>query len=104
MARPPAMGRLAVAKAPLQRGGRLRPGPCKGRSPARAAAHKGWPPVGAAAARGHDRLRPARKGLPPVAWPQGVAARNTPARGSRLRPTHKGLRPRRACKGATARG
>ncbi|RZS14146.1 hypothetical protein BHM03_00045808 [Ensete ventricosum] len=62
MARPPARGRPTVAKARLQRGGRLRPGPLQG-----------------VATRGHDRLRPAREGLP-AARPQGPTARGVPAR------------------------
>ncbi|RWW50820.1 hypothetical protein BHE74_00042880 [Ensete ventricosum] len=123
MARPPARGRLAAAKAPLQRGGWLRPGPLqgeaarghdrlqprppckgaagcgqapdKGRLPAGVAAHKGQPPAGATAARGHDRLPPGCKGRSPVARSQGAAARGAPARGDC---------PRRACKGAAANG
>ncbi|RWW61280.1 hypothetical protein BHE74_00031669 [Ensete ventricosum] len=49
--------------------------PCKGWPSVAAAARKGRSPAGAAAARGHDQLQPARKGLSPVArlrcQPQG---------------------------------
>ncbi|RWV79866.1 hypothetical protein GW17_00058940, partial [Ensete ventricosum] len=68
MARPPTRGRPDAAKDPLQWGGRLRP------------------PVEAAAARGHDWLRPARKGRRarkgwlPVASTQGPAARGQATR------------------------
>ncbi|RRT55904.1 hypothetical protein B296_00019506 [Ensete ventricosum] len=46
-------GQPIAAKAPLQGGGRLRPGPLQ-----RAAASRGSSPQGAAT-RGHGRLRPA---------------------------------------------
>ncbi|RWW04636.1 hypothetical protein GW17_00032125 [Ensete ventricosum] len=70
-----------------------------------------WPPaqratscgqlVGAIAARGHGCLQHGarkgdwlqggtRKGRPPTACPQGVAANSMPARGSRQRPARKG--------------
>ncbi|RZS20431.1 hypothetical protein BHM03_00052945 [Ensete ventricosum] len=68
MARPPTRGRPTTAKAPLQRGGRLRLGPLQG-----ATAHEGSSPQGVATRR-YDRLRPARKGLPPTAKPQGAIA------------------------------
>ncbi|RWV78113.1 hypothetical protein GW17_00060971 [Ensete ventricosum] len=38
----------------------------------------------AVVAHGHDRLRPAHKGLPPMARPLGATAHDAPARGSRL--------------------
>ncbi|RZR82553.1 hypothetical protein BHM03_00009002 [Ensete ventricosum] len=61
---PPWRWRPAVAKAPLQRGDRLRPSPLQ-----------------RVAARGHDRLRPARKGRLPTEHLQG---------GGRQRPARKG--------------
>ncbi|RWV78967.1 hypothetical protein GW17_00059972 [Ensete ventricosum] len=73
MARPPARGWSAVAKAPLQRGDRLRLGPLQ-----RAAANKG---------SSRPRARPT------AASPQGAAARGAPARCDRQWPARKGGRP-----------
>ncbi|RWV96079.1 hypothetical protein GW17_00041239 [Ensete ventricosum] len=80
--RPPCKGVASCGQAPLQKGGWLRPGPmqgattrghdrlhprppckgatgcgqapCKGRQLTETTAHKGRPPAGVAAARGHD--------------------------------------------------
>ncbi|RZR94128.1 hypothetical protein BHM03_00022755 [Ensete ventricosum] len=70
MARPPARGRPAAAKAPYKGATGCGQAPCKGQ-----------PPAGAAT-RGHDLLRPACKGLKPAARSQGATARDTPARGA----------------------
>ncbi|RWV91132.1 hypothetical protein GW17_00046605 [Ensete ventricosum] len=88
----------------LQGGGRLQPRPpCKGaagcsqvpykgRPPTRAAARKGWPPVGTIGygqpARG-CRPRPSRKGRSPTASPQGPTARGQVARGGCPRRAYK---------------
>ncbi|RRT33065.1 hypothetical protein B296_00057399 [Ensete ventricosum] len=86
-------GRSAVAKAPLQRGDQLLPGPVQGAQPVGAAARKGRPPAVVAVARGHDRMRPARKGLPPAAKPQGVATSGQLARACRPWPGYNGRLP-----------
>ncbi|RZS04124.1 hypothetical protein BHM03_00034407 [Ensete ventricosum] len=39
--------------------------------------------------RGHERLQPACKGLPPAARPQALAAHDATSRGSRPRPGHR---------------
>ncbi|RWW80632.1 hypothetical protein BHE74_00011017 [Ensete ventricosum] len=62
--RPLARGRLSTAKAPLQRGGRLRPGSLQ-----------------RAVARGHDRLQPARKGRLPAVSLQGGGRQRLPRKG-----------------------
>ncbi|RWV78368.1 hypothetical protein GW17_00060676 [Ensete ventricosum] len=69
VARPPARGdrsrvRPAAAKAPLQRGDRLRPSPLQG-----AAARGGNSPQEAATRKGRSRLR----ARPPTVMPQGAA-------------------------------
>ncbi|RWV95157.1 hypothetical protein GW17_00042243 [Ensete ventricosum] len=85
---------------PPCRGGRLRPGPLqgvvdcsqghpvKGRSAAISPPARGIHPQGQQP-RGHDRLRPACKGLPLAASPQGPTARSAIARGSRPRPCRR---------------
>ncbi|RWW44301.1 hypothetical protein BHE74_00049950 [Ensete ventricosum] len=86
MARPPARGRPAAAKAPLQRGDRLRPGPLYG-----------------AVAREHNQLWLARKGLPPAAsvaapWQGGCRPQRATAAyaGQRRRRRRKGGKRARA--------
>ncbi|RWV87560.1 hypothetical protein GW17_00050432 [Ensete ventricosum] len=86
MIRPPTRGQPIVAKAPLQRGGRLRPGPArKGQCPPVAI------PQGLSLKGGRLQLS-ARKGWqPPMARPQGLlpaAYRGPPIRGDRLRAWH----------------
>ncbi|RWV85655.1 hypothetical protein GW17_00052537 [Ensete ventricosum] len=100
-AQPPARRQPAAAKAPLQRGDRLRPGPMQEAAARRGSSLQGWPPAGVASARRNDWLRPARKGLPPAARPQGAARppaanpQGPVARGQAAR----GGCPQRACKG-----
>ncbi|RRT37325.1 hypothetical protein B296_00016916 [Ensete ventricosum] len=89
MARPPIRGRSAIAKAPY-----------KGAVSYGQAPYKWRPLEEATAARGHDRLRPARKGLSPTTRLQGAVARSSPARGGHQRPGRKGA----AAHGAPARG
>ncbi|RRT32748.1 hypothetical protein B296_00049350 [Ensete ventricosum] len=86
MIRPPTRGQRVVAKAPLQRGGRLRPGPTrKGQCPPMAI------PQGLSL-KGSQLQLSARKGWqPPMARPQGLlpaACRGPPTRGDRLRAWH----------------
>ncbi|RWW53156.1 hypothetical protein BHE74_00040375 [Ensete ventricosum] len=88
---PPAKGRPA-ATWPLAKGqsAAARP-PAKGDHP------QGQQPYG------HDRLRPACKGLPPVARPPGLAARGAIARGNRPRPGHWWRLPAARPQGAALR-
>ncbi|RWV80163.1 hypothetical protein GW17_00058604 [Ensete ventricosum] len=101
MARLLARGWPTSAKAPLQRGNRLRPGPLQG-----AVARRGSSPQGAATcratiARGHDRCGRLRPGPLQGRPPAGAAARNgqppagaVAARGhDQLQPGHKGWLP-----------
>ncbi|RWV80138.1 hypothetical protein GW17_00058624 [Ensete ventricosum] len=83
MARPPARGRPIAAKAPLQRGRRLRPGPLQG-----TIARRGSSSQGAGTRSGSSRpwSRPA------ATSPQG-AARDAPARDDRPWPCRKGQLP-----------
>ncbi|RZS23714.1 hypothetical protein BHM03_00056689 [Ensete ventricosum] len=97
MARLPAKGRPAVAKAPLQRGGQA---PYKVRPPA------GMPPASTIDC-GHVEMggcpRRVRKGQPPVASPQGPVASGQVARGGCPRRTRKGWLPATHPQGAAAR-
>ncbi|RZS25698.1 hypothetical protein BHM03_00058939 [Ensete ventricosum] len=118
MARPPARGWLATAKAPLQMGSRLRPGPLQGATARRGTSHPwarpaaakaplqrggrlrpgplqevtargGSSPQGAATRRGSSRLRAQLA----TASPHGAAARAAPAMACRPRPCRKGRLP-----------
>ncbi|RZS05414.1 hypothetical protein BHM03_00035927 [Ensete ventricosum] len=99
MAWPPARGRPAVAKASLQGGGQLRPGPLQGAVARRAAA-----------ARRHDRLR-ARRQQEGRLWAEAPPAANgqpdasgQPARCClpATRPQRHGAGRRGGCRQATA--
>ncbi|RZS15271.1 hypothetical protein BHM03_00047083 [Ensete ventricosum] len=85
MARPHARGWPAAAKAPLQWGGRLRPSPPQGQQPARGDHPEGQHPPASTTGCANDQAARGniRKGLPPATRPQGAAARDAPARGSR---------------------
>ncbi|RWV79183.1 hypothetical protein GW17_00059732 [Ensete ventricosum] len=102
---PHAKGRPAAAKAPMQRGGRLRQGPLQrgGRlrpGPARKGAAPARGQTAGAAARGW----PAAARCPQGATDYGFDARRKAARGQRHRP--QGLPPARAaaCKGGRQQG
>ncbi|RRT40908.1 hypothetical protein B296_00035469, partial [Ensete ventricosum] len=79
MAQPPARGRPTTAKAPVQGGGLLRPGPLQGAVAHKGSSLQGRPPTGATVARGHDQLW-----LGPL---QGAATRrgSSPQASDRLR-------------------
>ncbi|RZS22823.1 hypothetical protein BHM03_00055648 [Ensete ventricosum] len=70
-------GRPIAAKAPLLRGDMLWPGPLQG-----AVARRGSSPQGAAT-REHNRLRLARKGLPPTDSPAASRGGSADRRGGR---------------------
>ncbi|RWW54691.1 hypothetical protein BHE74_00038714 [Ensete ventricosum] len=80
----PYKGWPAAAKAPCKGATGCGQASCKGRPPVGAATRKWRPPAGAVVARGHDRLRLARKGLSPAARPQGATAHGAPAKGTLL--------------------